>query len=87
MPGLESALDPGQPAAAVVGHAPVEPQVRLSLNLSMLLRAQWLGLLAFGARKIELIEQVLADSADSRALPLHGLLHQQCQPVTIYWAP
>ena len=87
MPGLTSALDSGQPAAAVVGLAPVEPQVRLSLNLHMLLSTQWLGLLAFGARKAELIEQVLADTVESRTLPLHALLHQQRLPLTIYWAP
>lgn len=87
MPGLASALDVEQPAGCVVGRAPVEPQLRLSLNLPMLLSTRWLGLLAFGARKAELIEQVLADLPETRTLPLHALLHQQRVPPGIYWAP
>jgi 6-phosphogluconolactonase len=87
MPGLEAALDAGQPVAAVIGRAPVEPRARLSLNLAMLLNTHWLGLLAFGERKGELIEQVLVDAAGTRALPLHALLHQQRLPPEIYWAP
>ena len=87
MPGLAAALDVEQPATAVSGRAPVEPEVRLSLNLSMLLSTRWLGLLAFGATKGALIEQVLADVPESCALPLHSLLHQTRVPLTIYWAP
>lgn len=87
MPGLAAALDTQQPEAALVGRAPVAPQMRLSLNISMLLNTQWLGLLAFGERKGELIKQVLADTQGSRDLPLHALLHQQRVPASVYWAP
>ena len=87
MPGLAAALDTQQPEAALVGLAPVAPQTRLSLNLSLLLSTQWLGLLAFGEPKAELIRQVLADAPGSRALPLYALLHQQRVPVSVYWAP
>ncbi len=87
MPGLDRALDVQQAAAALVGHAPVQPQVRLSLNLSMLLSTRWLGLLVFGERKRELIEAVLADSHGSREWPLHALLWQSRVLPNIYWAP
>jgi 6-phosphogluconolactonase len=87
MPGLAQALDPEQAPGALVGLAPDWPQVRLSLNLSMLLSTGWLGLLAFGESKRERIEAVLADTADSRQWPLHALLWQTRVLPNIYWAP
>jgi len=87
MPGLAAALDTQQPEAALVGQAPVAAQTRLSLNLAMLLNTHWLGLLAFGEPKGNLIRQVLADTRNSRDLPLHALLHQQRMPASVYWAP
>ena len=87
MPGLVQALDAAQPPAALVGLAPQAPQTRLSLNLAMLLSTRWLGLLAFGERKRELIEAVLADTVTSREWPLHALLRQSAVRANIYWAP
>ena len=51
MPGLAAALDPNAEPAALPAQAPEEPRERLSLNLAMLQRGRWLGLLAFGERK------------------------------------
>lgn len=87
MPGLAGALDPLAKPAALPALAPQEPRERLSLNLAMLQRGQWLGLLAFGERKRELIDAVLADQPASRELPLYAWLQRSPLPVNIYWAP
>jgi 6-phosphogluconolactonase len=87
IPGLDQALDLEQAPGALVGLAPDWPQVRLSLNLSMLLSTRWLGLLAFGETKRERIEAVLADTPQSRQWPLHALLWQSHVSPNIYWAP
>jgi 6-phosphogluconolactonase len=87
MPGLADALDPQALPAALPALAPQEPRQRLSLNLAMLQRGQWLGLLAFGARKRELIESVLSDQPAARELPLYAWLQRSPLPVNIYWAP
>ena len=86
MDGLSEALDPQAEPAALPGLAPSEPRQRLSLNLAMLLQARWLGLLVFGEHKRRLIEAVLADEEQSRAYPVHALLHNHLRPVRIYWA-
>lgn len=87
MAGLAAALDPHAEPAALVATAPQVPRERLSLNLAMLQRGQWLGLLAFGARKRELIDAVLADQSDVHDLPLYAWLQRSPLPVNIYWAP
>lgn len=87
MPGLATALDPQALPAALPALAPQEPRQRLSLNLAMLQRGQWLGLLAFGGRKRELIESVLSDHPAARELPLYAWLQHSPLPVNIYWAP
>lgn len=87
MPGLAEALDLQVAPSALCAQAPSEPRQRLSLNLPMLLQAQWLGLLAFGQSKKQLIDAVLADTPQSRALPLHALLTAGRLPLRIYWAP
>jgi 6-phosphogluconolactonase len=87
MPGLTTALDPHAVPGALAAQAPQEPCERLSLNLAMLQRGQWLGLLAFGARKRELIDAVLADQPSVRDLPLYAWLQRSPLPVRIYWAP
>lgn len=87
MPGLAAALDPTAKPAALPALAPQEPRERLSLNLAMLQRGQWLGLLAFGARKRELIDAVQADQPSARELPLYAWLQRSPLPINIYWAP
>ena len=87
MPGLAAALAEDAPPAALVGHAPVEPCLRLSPNLALLLRSDWLGLLVFGNAKRELLEAVLADRADTRHLPVHALVQQAGNRLQIHWAP
>ncbi|WP_445938396.1 6-phosphogluconolactonase [Pseudomonas sp.] len=87
MPGLAGALDSRAKPAALPALAPQEPRERLSLNLVMLQRGQWLGLLAFGERKRELIDAVLADQPSARELPLYAWLQRSPLPVNIYWAP
>jgi len=87
MPELASALDPQAAPAALCAQAPSEPRQRLSLNLPLLLQTHWLGLLAFGPNKKQLIDAALADAAQSRALPLYALLTAGRLPLRIYWAP
>ncbi|WP_298190503.1 6-phosphogluconolactonase [uncultured Pseudomonas sp.] len=87
MPGLAAALDPNAEPAALPAQAPEEPRERLSLNLAMLQRGRWLGLLAFGERKRALIDAVLADEPGARDLPLYAWLQRSPLPVNIYWAP
>jgi 6-phosphogluconolactonase len=84
MPGLAAALDEAAAPAALPALAPVEPCQRLSLNLSLLCQAGWLGLLVFGLDKRRLIEAALAGTTQ---LPVQALLHNARLPVNIYWAP
>ncbi len=87
MPHLVPALQLSEPAAALVGLAPTEPEVRLSLNLTMLCASQWLGLLVFGQSKRAMLDRVLANDPTTQALPIYHLLWHAPQPVHIYWAP
>ena len=83
-PASTRGLDPAQPPGCVAVRAPAEPSVRVSLNLSALLQARVLVLLATGDRKSQLIEQESVPVA-SRHLPVQQLLVQQRTPVAIYW--
>ncbi|MDY7218832.1 6-phosphogluconolactonase [Denitrificimonas sp. JX-1] len=87
MPGLATALQLCEEPSALVGLAPDEPEVRLSLNLSMLCATQWLGLLVFGEEKWQMLERVLAHDPTTQALPIYQLLWHAPQPIHIYWAP
>lgn len=87
MPNLMSALQPNVAPAALVGLAPDQPKVRLSLNLPMLCATQWLGILIFGESKRQMIDRVLANDPTTQALPIYHLLWHAQLPVHIYWAP
>lgn len=87
MPHLVQALELSTPASALVGLAPDEPKVRLSLNMSMLCATGWLGLLVFGDSKRQMIDRVLAKDPTTQALPIYHLLWHTSLPVHIYWAP
>lgn len=87
MPNLIPALQLSEPASALVGLAPDEPKVRLSLNLAMLCDTQWLGILVFGESKRQMIDRVLANDPTTQALPIYHLLWHAPLPVQIYWAP
>ena len=87
MPHLAPALQLNEQPSALVGLAPNEPKVRLSLNLSMLCATRWLGLLVFGERKKLMIDRVLAKDPTTQALPIYHLLWHAPLPVHIYWAP
>ncbi|SDR78430.1 6-phosphogluconolactonase [Pseudomonas oryzae] len=87
MPGLAAALAAEAVPTALVGEAPVEPRLRLTPNLALLLRSDWLGLLVFGEAKRALLEAVLADRPATRHLPVHALLQQAGNRLQIHWAP
>lgn len=87
MPNLMSALQLNEQPSALVGLAPNEPKVRLSLNMSMLCATGWLGLLVFGERKRQMINRVLANDPTTQALPIYHLLWHAPMPVHIYCAP
>jgi 6-phosphogluconolactonase len=85
-PASERGLDLTQPPGCVAVHAPVAPSLRVSLNLSALLQARQLVLLATGERKWLLLRQEQV-AATSQHLPVHQLLAQRHTPVTVYWCP
>lgn len=87
MPGLAEGIDFAAQPSALVGLAPDEPRVRLSLNLAMLANTQWLGVLLFGESKGRMLERVLANDPTTQALPIYHLLWQAPRPVQVYWAP
>lgn len=87
MPMLAEGLDLTRAAGALVGLAPDEPRVRLSLTLSMLCSSQWLGILLFGESKRQMLDRVLANDPTTQALPIYHLLWQAPLPVQVYWAP
>ncbi len=87
MPGLAEGMDFAAQPSALVGLAPDEPRVRLSLNLAMLANTKWLGVLLFGESKGQMLERVLANDPTTQALPIYHLLWQAPRPVQVYWAP
>ena len=87
MPSLAEGLDFAAQPSALVGLAPDEPRVRLSLNLAMLANTKWLGVLLFGESKGQMLERVLANDPTTQALPIYHLLWQAPRPVQVYWAP
>lgn len=87
MPDLMPALKLTTPPSALVGLAPDEPKVRLSLNMSMLCATQHLSVLLFGESKRQMIDRVLANDPTTQALPIYYLLWHAPLPVHIYWAP
>ncbi len=87
MPGLAEGIDFAAQPSVLVGLAPDEPRVRLSLNLAMLANTQWLGVLLFGESKGRMLERVLVNDPTTQALPIYHLLWQAPRPVQVYWAP
>lgn len=87
MPHLIPALQLNEPPSALVGLAPNEPKVRLTLNLAMLCASRWLGLLVFGEQKKHMVDRVLANDPTTQALPIYHLLWNAPSAVHVYWAP
>lgn len=87
MPALAEGINFSAAAGALVGLAPDEPRVRLSLNLAMLADTQWLGVLLFGDSKRQMLDRVLAKDPTTQALPIYHLLWHAPLPVQVYWAP
>ncbi|HEY1724422.1 MAG TPA: 6-phosphogluconolactonase [Steroidobacteraceae bacterium] len=85
-PGLAKALDGRQAPACVAMIAPVEPNARLSLNLSALLNARHVALLLIGSDKWNTYDQA-RKAGPVEQMPVRALLRQQQVPVTVYWAP
>ena len=81
MPGLAAALDDGAEPAALPALAPSEPRLRLTPNLALLLRTNWLGLLVFGSAKRALLEQAQRGQGN---WPVRQLLESGV--VQVYWA-
>lgn len=80
-PGLAEALDGAAEPAALPAQAPSEPRLRLTPNLALLLRSDWLGLLVFGSAKRALLEQAQKGQGD---WPVRQLLESGV--VQVYWA-
>ncbi len=87
MPNLIPSLQCAELPDALVGLAPDEPKVRLSLNLAMLCATGYLAVLVFGDAKRQMLDRVLANDPTTQALPIYHLLWHAPLPVQIYWAP
>ena len=85
MDNAELALDLSAFPAILTAQAPVEPRLRLTPNLAMLLKTRWLGLLIYGEAKRELIERAALGQCPE--LPIQALLAQKHHIVHVYWAP
>ncbi len=85
-PNLTSALNPHAAAACVAMLAPVTPHARLSLNLSALLDAKNITLLINGESKWQRYQAACAPGPASD-MPIRGVLHQECTPLQVLWAP
>ena len=81
MPGLEAALNVAAEPAALPAQAPSQPRLRLTPNLALLRRSDWLGLLVFGGAKRVLLEQAQQGQGD---WPVRKLLESGV--VQVYWA-
>jgi 6-phosphogluconolactonase len=85
-PNLPHALNPNAAAACVAMRAPVEPQARLSLNLSALLDARGLILLINGESKWQRLVTACAPG-EVADMPVRGILNQQRAPISVLWSP
>ncbi|MCP5144105.1 MAG: 6-phosphogluconolactonase [Gammaproteobacteria bacterium] len=88
-PGINALADgaadePGRHCIAVTPST--APHERMSLTVSMLLRARLLVLMVTGERKWEVLQQAL-QPGPAMDLPVRTVLHQTTAPLAIYWAP
>lgn len=88
-PELAAGLDPGQAAPFLIVHPdplpPDAPFARVSLTLAAILRAPVLLLAIRGAQKRAVLEQAVAEGADS-ALPVAALLNAAGDALEIHWS-
>jgi 6-phosphogluconolactonase len=84
--GLAAALDPQGTANVVPGHAPAEPQARLSLTLAALLETDLLALHITGVSKLATLERARAPGSELD-LPVRALLRQRRASLEVYHAP
>ena len=85
-PQLTQALDSSRPPACVAMQAPVQPQARISLNLSALLDARRIILHIQGESKLAVYQAALAHGPVAQ-LPIRAILHQQLVPFEVFWSP
>ncbi len=85
-PNLPHALNLNAAAACVGMRAPVEPQARLSLNLSALLDARGLILLINGESKWQRLVAACAPG-EVADMPVRGILNQRRTPLSVLWSP
>ena len=81
---LDDGLNPESLNLCVPIRTSASPHPRISLTLSALSRSDEVILLAFGDKKLEVLES--AKHADSE-FPVARLLLQKRAPVNVYWAP
>ena len=85
-PGLAAALSQAAAPGCVAMRAPVEPNERISLNLSALLQTRRLFLFITGVHKRDLLLAAARRAADA-PLPVAALLSQRVPIPEVYWAP
>jgi len=77
---LDAALDLDNPNGCVPVHTAASPHPRVSMTLAQLVQSDLLLLLAFGERKLAVLE-------DPDGLPVAALLNQTRAPLQVIWAP
>lgn len=85
-PQLSPALSALTPANCVAMQAPVEPQQRLSLNLSALLDSRRIVVLIQGETKWAVYQRARA-IGPAEEMPIRAVLQQQSVPVDVFWSP
>lgn len=83
-PQLHEALDSEQPCCFV--NPPEAPFERITLTLKTLLKTPHLFLHISGAAKLPVLVSAL-EGSDTLTMPVRALLHQQVQPMQIFWSP
>lgn len=85
-PGLDLGLDLHQPPGCLGMTAPVEPRLRLSMNLRALVDARRIAVLIVGQSKWDTYQKA-KQAGPVQDMPVRALSLQQNVPVTVYWAP
>ncbi len=85
---LQNGLNTSGSLLCLATQSPVAPKERMSLTLSMILKAKKIYLLITGDDKLRVVRRAcFINSADHLSLPISAVLNQTMVPVEMYWSP
>lgn len=84
---LTDALDPAGSAHVLPIRAPDAGEPRITLTLPLLVRARTRYLLAIGAAKRAMLDDLIQDHARTLTWPIRAVLSASPAPVATYWSP